>query len=169
MFNFEAYVMIVAVLAASFWFLIGMARLNNAWRISQVQTAGLRQQRADDAKALLTSVEELMKLNAEVKEARKRGNMLTQANEIKKDYLAGLAPSPPPAIYVTSEFPPSSRDRPWTAVLGRTTAPKSRRADEPGERLLLVWAPDQPLAQGRAQTAVTSRLGWGVGGVMRFM
>lgn len=169
MFNFEAYVMVVAVIAASLWFLIGLARLNNAWRVSQVQTAGLREQRAEDAKTLLANVEEMMKLDAEAKEARKRSNMLAQANEIKQGHLSGLAPAQPAAIYVGSEFPPSSRDRPWTALLRRTTAVKSRRADEPSERLLLVWAPDHTGAQGRAHTAVTSRPGYTVDGVMRFM
>ena len=167
MFNFDAYVVVVVIVAASLWTLIGLARLNNAWRVSQAETVGLRQQRTDDAKALLASVEEIMKLEAELKDTKQRANFVEQARDIKKGELEKLVPPPPPSIYVTSEFPPSSRDRPWTALLRRTSA-KSSRKDEPSERYVLVWAQDQTAAQGRAQSALTGHPGFAIDGVIRY-
>ncbi len=167
MFNFDAYVIVVAIVASSLWTLIGLARLNNAWRVSQVETAGLRQQKTDEAKALLANVEEIMKLEAELKDTRQRANLVEQARDIKKDELEKLVPPPPPAVYVTSEFPPSSRDRPWTALLRRTAA-KSSRKDEPSERYVLVWAQDQNAAQSRAQSALAGHPGFAIDGVIRY-
>ncbi len=161
-FSLEGYVMAVAAFGVLLWLLLGVARLNVAWKVSQMETAALRQQRTDDAKLLVSQVAELVKLDAELKEARQRVNMMEQANEIKKGNLATITPMPPPAIYITSEFPPSSRDRPYTAQLRRTTAVKSRRADDPVERHLLVWGVDQANAHQRAQSALSAHPGYGV-------
>jgi hypothetical protein len=168
MFTIEGYLMAVAGFGVCLWLLLGVARLNVAWKVSQMETAALRQQRTDDAKLLLTRVEEMMKLDVEVKEARQRVSMMEQANEIKKGDLATITPMPPPAIYVTSEFPPSSRDRPFTAQLRRSTAVKSRRADDPTERHVLVWASDQTAAQARAQSALSAHPGYAVDSALKF-
>jgi hypothetical protein len=159
-FSLEGYLLVVAVFGVGLWLLLGVARLNVSWRVSQMETAALRQQRTDDAKLLLTQVEEMMKLDAELKEIRKRGSMVQQANEIKKGNLASMTPLPPPAIYITSEFPPSSRDKPYVAQLRRTTAVKSRRADDPVERHVLVWAQDHSAAVGRAHSALSAHSGY---------
>jgi len=167
MFNFEAYMVVVAVVVAALWSLIGLARLNNAWRMSQAETINLRQQKTDDAKALLARVQELMKLDAELKEAKQRANVVEQAHDIKKGELEKLVPPPPPSIYVTSEFPPSSRDKPYTGLL-RRTAGKSNRKDEPSERYVLVWAPDHNAAQTRALAALAAHPGFAIDGVIPF-
>lgn len=167
MFNFDAYIVVVALVAATLWFIIGLARLNHTWWDSQRRTANLRQQKLDMAKALLQSVEEIMQLEREAKETRKRAEMLEQGVEIKKKELTGIVPPPPPAIYVTSEYPPSSRDHAYSALL-RRTGPKSRRADEPSERYVLVWATDNAAAQGRAQQALAGHPGFSIEGAMRY-
>jgi len=168
MFDFGGYVMVVAFVGAGMWLLIGVARLNYTWQASQQRTIGLRQLKTEGAKILLERVEESMKLEAETKEARQRAEMLKTALETKEKQLTDLVPPPPPAIYVTSEFPPSSRDKPWQAMLRRMAGNKSRRADEPSERYVLIWGLDHSAAQARAQTALSSFPGFAVDGVMRF-
>ncbi len=168
MFDFGAYVIVVAFVAVFLWLLIGVARLYHSWHYSQMRTAGLRQAKADGAKALLARVEEIVQIETEVKDARKRAEMLKTAAEVKEHQLANLVPPPPPAIYVTSEFPPSGRDKLWQAVLRRTTPLKTRRADEPSERYVLVWAADHSAAQGRAQNALGNWPGFAIDGVLRF-
>jgi len=168
MFDFGGYAVVVAFFFVAMWLLIGVARLNYAWQASQQRTAGLRQLKAEGAKILLERVEESMKLDEETKEARQRVEMLKTALEAKEKQLTNLVPPPPPAIYVTSEFPPSSRDTPWQAMLRRMAGNKSRRADEPSERYVLVWAPDHSGAQARAQNALSAYPGFAIDGVMRF-
>jgi hypothetical protein len=167
MFNFEAYVVVVALVAAALWLLIGLGRLTHKWRDSQNRTAGLRQQKLDDAKALLKKVQEIVVLETELKQAKQRTGILGEAAETKKKDLKNIVPPPPPAVYVTSEFPPSSRDKAWDALLKRTGA-KPTRADEPVERHLLVWAPDHAAAQGRAQSALAAYPGFTIDCVLRF-
>ena len=168
MFDFSGYAMVVAYVAVGLWLLIDIARLNYAWRASQAQTAGLRQLKAEGAKILLARVEESMKIDSEIKEARQRVEMLKTALETKEKQLTNLVPPPPPSVYVTSEFPPSSRDKPWQAMLRRNLGNKARRPDEPSERHVLVWGPDHAGAQGRAQNALSSFPGFAIDGVMRF-
>jgi hypothetical protein len=165
---FSGYVTVVAFFAAGLWLLIGVARINYTWRASQAQTAGLRQLKTEGAKILMERVDESMKLDEEIKESRQRTEMLKTALETKEKQLTNLVPPPPPAVYVTSEFPPSSRDKPWQALLRRTTSQKTRRGDEPSERYVLVWAPDHTGAQGRAQNALSNYPGFTIDGVMRF-
>ena len=168
MFDFGGFAMVVAFVFVGMWLLIGVARLNYTWQASQQRTAGLRQLKTEGAKILLERVEESMKLDTETKEARQRVEMLKTALEAKEKQLTNLVPPPPPSIYVTSEFPPSSRDKPWQAMLRRLAGTKSRRADEPSERYVLVWAPDHSGAQARAQNALSGFPGFAVDGVMRF-
>ncbi len=168
MFNFTAYTVVVAIVAAGLWFIIGLARLTHAWRDSQRRTAGLRQRKADGAKQLLQSVEELATLSGELREGKFRVETLNTALEARKKHLASVAPPQPPAIYVSSEFPPSSRDRAWTALLRRISPNKNKRSDEPTERYVLVWAQDHAAAQSRAQQAVAGHPGYTVEGVMKY-
>ena len=168
MFNFSGYMMAVGFVAAGLWLLIGAARLYHCWHASQARTAGLRQAKGDGAKALLDRVGEIMKLEVEAKEVHQRIEMLKTALEAKEKQLTELVPPPPPSIYVTSEFPPSSRDKPWQGLMRRTTSGKSRRADEPSERYVLVWAPDHSAAQGRAQNSLGNFPGFAIDGVLRF-
>ena len=169
MFDFSGYAMVVAFVAVGLWLLIGVARLNYTWRASQAQTAGLRQLKAEGAKILLERVEESMKIDNEIKESRQRVEMLKTALETKEKQLTNLVPPPPPSVYISSEFPPSSKDKPWQALLRRTLgSAKSRRADEPSERYVLVWGADHAGAQGRAQNALSSFPGFAIDGVMRF-
>jgi hypothetical protein len=168
MFDFSGYVVVVAFFFVAMWLLIGVARLNYAWKASQLRTAGLRELKAEGAKILLERVEEGIKLDIEVKEARQRVEMLKTALETKEKQLTNLVPPAPPAIYVTSEFPPSSKDKPWQAILRRLAGTKSRRADEPSERYLLVWGPDHSGAQTRAQTTLSAYPGFAIDGVSRF-
>lgn len=169
MFDFSGYMMVVAFVAVGLWMLIGVARLNYSWRASQARTAGLRQLKADGAKLLLERVEESMKIDNEIKESRQRVEMLKTALESKEKQLTNLVPPPPPAVYVTSEFPPSSKDKPWQALLRRNLgSTKSRRPDEPSERYVLIWGPDHSGAQTRAQNALSNFPGFAIDGVLRF-
>lgn len=168
MFDFGGYVMVVAFVAVGMWLLIGVGRLNYTWKASQQRTAGLRQLKTEGAKILLERVEEGMKLDTEIKEARQRVEMLKTALETKEKQLTDLVPPPPPSVYVTSEFPPSSKDKPWQAMLRRLAGSKSRRADEPSERYMLVWGPDHSGAQSRAQNALSAYPGFAIDGVTRF-
>ena len=168
MFDFGGYVMVVGFVGAGLWLLIGIARLNYTWQASQQRTIGLRELKTEGAKILLERVEESMKLEAETKEARQRAEMLKTALETKEKQLTELVPPPPPAIYVTSEFPPSSRDKPWQAVMRKTGGGRSRRADEPSERYVLIWAPDHSGAQARATNALSAFPGFSIDGVTRF-
>ena len=168
MFDFGGYVIVVAFVAAGLWLLIGTARLYHCWHASQARTAGLRQAKADGAKALLVRVEEIMQIETEVREASQRIEVLKTALQAKEKQLTELVPPPPPSIYVTSEFPPSSKDKPWQALMRRTTSAKSRRTDEPSERYVLVWAPDHSAAQGRAQNALSNYPGFAIDGVLHF-
>lgn len=165
---FDSYLLVVGFVAAGLWLLIGIARLYHSWYYSQMRTAGLRQQKAEGAKALLKGVEGIMQIDKETKEARQRVELLKTALQAKEEQLKNLTPPPPPSIYVTSEFPPSSKDKPWQAMLRRTSTPKIRRADEPSERYILVWAPDHTAAQGRAQNALANFPGFAIDGAMRF-
>jgi hypothetical protein len=165
---FDNYLLVVGFVAVGLWLLIGIARLYHSWHYSQVRTAGLRQQKAEGAKALLKSVEDMMQIDRETKESRQRVELLKTALETKEEQLTNLTPPPPPAIYVTSEFPPSSKDKPWQTMLRRTATPKIRRADEPSERYVLVWALDHTAAQGRAQNALANFPGFTIDGTMRF-
>lgn len=168
MFDFGGYVMVVAFVVVTLWLLIGTARLHHCWYASQARTAGLRQAKTDGAKALLERVEEITQIEKEVKETNQRIEVLKSALQVKEKQLIELVPPPPPSIYVTSEFPPSSRDKPWRALLRRTAPLKSRRADEPSERYVLVWGPDHAGAQGRAQNALSNFPGFAIDGVLRF-
>lgn len=168
MFSLDGYLLAVGFVFAGLWLLIGVARLYHSWYASQVRTAGLRQQKAEGAKALLKGVADIMQIDKETKEARQRVEMLKTALQAKEEQLKNLTPPPPPAIYVTSEFPASSKDKPWQAMLRRTHSSKSRRADEPSDRYVLVWAPDHAAAQGRAQNALANYPGFAIDGVMRF-
>lgn len=168
MFDFGGYLVVVGFVTVALWLLIGAARLYHCWYASQRRTAGLRQQKADMAKTLLQRVEEIMQIETEVKEAGQRAETLKMATDTKGKQLETLVPPPPPSIYVTSEFPPSSRDKPWQALLRRTASVKPRRADEPAERYVLVWAPDHSGAQGRAHNALGNFPGFAVDGVLRF-
>lgn len=168
MFSIDGYLLVVGFVAAGLWLLIGVARLYHSWYHSQMRTAGLREQKAQGAKALLKSVEDMMQIDRETKEAHQRAEMLKTALQSKEEQLTNLTPPPPPSIYVTSEFPPSSKDKPWQALLRRTSTLKTRRADEPSERYVLVWAPDHTSAQGRAQNALANYPGFAIDGVIRF-
>lgn len=168
MFDFNGYALVVGFVTVGLWLLVGVARLYHSWYYSQMRTAGLRQLKTDRAKVLLDRVQEIMQMDKETKETRQRVEMMKTATQAREQQLTGLVPPPPPSIYVTSEFPPSSKDKPWQALLRRTTGSKSRRADEPSERYVLVWAPDHAAAQGRAQNALGNYPGFAIDGVLRY-
>lgn len=168
MFSLDGYLLVVGFFVAGLWLLIGVARLYHSWYYSQMRTAGLRQQKAEGAKALLKSVEDMMQIDKEIKESRQRVEMLKTALQAKEEQLTNLTPPPPPSIYVTSEFPPSGKDKPYQAGLRRLNSPKTRRADEPSERYVLVWATEHSAAQTRAQNALSNFPGFTIDGAMRF-
>jgi len=154
LFNVDKFALVAALVFASAWLLVGIARLQFAWTAATRQNAGLKQQQVNEAKELLKVAQEVLQLEAEIKEAR---DGLAAANKEEADKNKALSARPAdasPEIIVNSEFPSSRRDLPWVAHLKRTGAAARNNPGPSNHRYVLVWAADHPGAVGRSRQLV---------------
>jgi hypothetical protein len=169
LFNVDAFVLVAGLVFAGSWLLVGVARLQFAWTSATKQNAGLKQQQVHEAKELLKIAQEILRLEAEIKEARAGITAAGKQEAEKNKALVGRAAPAAPEIWVHSEFPASRRDLPWIAHLKRTgAAARTRPAGESNHRYVLVWAADHPGALGRARQLVATEADFEVEGLRRF-
>lgn len=150
LFNVDKFVLVAALVFASAWLLVGIARLQFAWTAATRQNAGLKQQQVSEAKELLKVAQEVLRLEAEIKEAR---DGLAAANKQHAEKIKALGERPVAnsEIFVNSEFPSSRRDIPWIAHLKRNGVAARSNPGSGNHRYALVWAPDHPSALGRGR------------------
>lgn len=145
-FELNDIVMFVVLAAAATWTLYGASRVSAIWAEAKQRHSGLVEAQKREAKALLKSLEEIDRLDTEIREGRGTIETTVQATAALRQKLADLKPPVPVDIYVAGEFPASKKDRPWVVRLTRETGGRSGPKDE---RLVLVWASDHGLALAR--------------------
>ncbi len=155
MFDLSTFVTVTLLLVATVWMSHGVAQLSAAWAQSKQRLSALTATRKHEAKALLKSVEDIERLSAEIQTGRSTIDTTVQVTAERRQKLEHYAPPPPTDIFVTSEFPPSKRDRAWIVRMGPATAPP------PGmkrmECYLLVWAGDNAAAMSRGRQLMARR------------
>lgn len=154
LFDVDKFVLVAALVFASAWLLVGIARLQLAWTAATRQNAGLKQQQINEAKELLKLAQEMMRLEVEIKESR---TAIDAANKEEAEKTKAMSAHPTTGaaeIQVQSEFPASRRDLPWVAHLKRTGVAARNNPGPANHRYTLVWAPDHPGALGRGRQLV---------------
>lgn len=154
MFDIDKFILVAALVFASAWLLVGVARLQFAWNAATRQNAGLKQQQIHEAKELLKLAQEMMRLEAEIKESRTAIDAATKEEAEKTKAFSTRAAAGASEIQVHSEFPASRRDLPWVAHLKRGGAAARNNPGSANHRYTLVWAPDHPGALGRSRQLV---------------
>lgn len=156
-FDLSTIVTLIVLAGAATWSLYGVGQVSAIWTDAKQRHGGLVEAQKREAKTLLRSLEEIERLDTEIREGRGTIDTTVQATAALREKLASLKPPPPTAIYVTAEFPASKRDRPWVVRMARETA--GGRTAPKETRLLLVWANDHPQALARG-TQVLGRKGF---------
>jgi hypothetical protein len=134
--------------AAGLWILISFARLHVAWQANQRQTADLRKAVTAAGLKLMGALETVEKLDGEIARATEQAAAAVREQEERRATLARSEPPPSPDIYMTSEYPTSSRDKAWVVEFMRDRdASRARQpADHPPPPPSLFWAPTQNAA-----------------------
>lgn len=154
LFNVDKFVLVAALVFAASWLLIGVSRLQFAWVAATRQNAGLKQQQVNEAKELLKVAQEVLRLEAEIKEARD-GLANTGKQEAEKNKAMADRPAAGNSeIFVHSEFAASRRDLPWIAHLKRSGVAARANPGAGNHKYILVWAADHPSAMGRGRQLV---------------
>ncbi len=154
MFDVDKFILVAALVFASVWLMVGLARLQSAWNTAKRQNAGLKQQQVNEAKELFKVAQEVLRLEHEIKEARDGIAAAGQLEAEKNKALSARPATTNSDIWVHSEFAASSRDLPWVAHLKRTGAAARANPGPANHKHVLVWAPDHPGAVGRGRQLV---------------
>ncbi len=154
LFDVDKFILVAALVFASAWLMVGLARLQFAWNAAKRQNAGLKQQQVNEAKEMLKVAQEVLRLEQEIKEAR---DGITAAGQLEAEKNKALSARPTATTYdiwVQSEFASSRRDLPWVAHLKRTGAAARANPGPANHKHVLVWAADHPGAVGRGRQLV---------------
>src|SRR5258708_533548 len=149
------------------WLLSALARVQAAWETSQRRTSELRTTLAAAGRQLLGNVEMIQRLEDDIKRVKDNAAAAAREQKDRHQVLAKAPPSPAPEIHVTSEFPPSRKDKAWIVDFVRD----SELPPQPCERepkTSLVWAPDKSAALGRARQLITEYKTYSVQGIRLF-
>jgi hypothetical protein len=150
------------------WLLSGAVRLLGAWEISQRQTSELRLALAGAGRKLLSGIETIQKLDDEIKRVKDQAATAVREQKERQQVLAKSPPKLSPEIHVTSEFPPSRKDRAWIVEFARDP----ELPPLCGERELttsLVWARDDSAALLRARQLTSDYKMYSVQSVRMFL
>jgi hypothetical protein len=149
------------------WLMAALARLQAAWELSQKRTSELRLTLTAAGKTLLGDVETIQKLEDEIKRVKDNTAVALQEQKDRQELIVKTPPPPAPEIKVTSEFPPSRKDKAWVAEFERD----SEFPPQPWERIpmtSLVWAPDNAAALVRARQVTSEHKTYRVESIRRF-
>lgn len=164
----ETFAIVVGVIVTAMWLASGFARLAAAWGAGERRSRDLKTMQQREARKLLRNVQEMQRLNDEIKAAKASAASAAEAHASKQQELAGVVPPPPPPIYVVSEFPAAKRDLPWIIHLRRTVSAKMRDPDGEDHRYYLLWAADHTAALARGRQTLSSERGFDVEGARRY-
>ena len=157
--DFLTFVMFIAIAG---WMVASLVRLCAAWEAHQSKTNDVRKSFTAAGLKLASEIEHIQKLDDEIK--RVKDKMATAVLEQQDRYAAfkkSVRP-PPPDVYVTSEFPPSTKDLPWIATFMRDP----RAAPMLGEtepKPMLIWGHTQNAALHRARQLIQEHKTYSVG------
>jgi len=164
--NTGLLVMLYAGLAV--WSLSALARLQGGWEISQRRTSELQLTLAAAGRKLLSDIETMQKLEDEIKRVKDNAAATVREQKGRHQLLAKSSPPPSPEIQVTSEFPPSRKDKAWIVDFVRD----SEFPPEPWERVpmtSLVWARDDAAALVRARQLTSEYKTYSVQSIRLFL
>jgi len=154
--DFHTGLTLLVLVAAGTWTVCGIAQWYGAWSDAKRRGAALVEAQKREAKALLKQIEDIERLDTEIRDSRVDIATTVTATAARREALAHFEPPAPVDIYVPSEFPASKRDRAWVVRMGRDGA-DGARSSEATDRLLLVWAGDHQLAMSRGRQLMGRR------------
>lgn len=166
--DIETFALVIGVIVTGMWLAAGFARLSSAWAVGDRRARELKAAQQREARRLLRNVQELQRLNEEIKAAKSSATSAASEQASRQKELDAVAPPPPPAIHVTSEFPAARRDQPWIIHLRRSVAAKLRDPSGEDHRYFLLWAADHPAALARGRQILSSDRGYDVEGARRY-
>jgi len=150
------------------WLLSALARLQGDWEISQRRTSEVRLTLAAAGQKLLSGIETIQKLDDEIKRVEDNAEAAMRGQKGRHQLLAKSPPPPSPEIQVTSEFPPSRKDKAWIVDFVRD----SEFPPEPWESApmtSLVWARDDAAALVRARQLTSEHKTYSVQSIRSFL
>lgn len=166
--DIETFALVIGVVVTGMWLAAGFARLSSAWAVGDRRARELKLAQQREARRLLRNVQELQRLNDEIKTAKTSATNAASEQVSKQKELDAVVPPPPPPIYVTSEFPAARRDQPWVIHLRRSATAKLRNPNGEDHRYFLLWAADHPAALARGRQVLSSDPGYDVEGARRY-
>jgi DNA-binding protein H-NS len=169
-FDVDLFIVVAALVFATGWLLIAIARLKSAYQAGIRNTTSLKRQQISEAKEMMKLTQEALRLEEEIKQARAAAEKTAKELEERKKMLGEqpVATAAPAEVYVASEFASSKKEKPWIAHMKRTGANRARRPGEATARFVLVWAADHPSALGRARGLVANDTDYEVEGLRPF-
>lgn len=167
-FDIETFVLVVGVIVTAMWLASAFARLAGAWSLGERRARELKALQQREARTLLRNVQEIQRLNEEIKAVKANTAGIADEHSTRLKALEGVAPPPPPSIYVTSEFPSAKRDHAWIIHLRRNATAKLRDPGGEDHRYYLLWAADHPSALARGRQILAGERGFDVEGARRY-
>lgn len=146
------------------WAFFALVRLQAAWETSQQKTGELRGALTAAGRKLLSDLETIQKLEAEVVRIKETAATALRDQKERHETLARAAPPPLPEVHIASEYPPSRRDTAWIVDFVRDSA----LPHQPWEReppTSLVWAPSQSAAFDRGYQLIRAHKTYTIAGV----
>ncbi len=169
-FDLNLFIVVAALVFATGWLLVAVARLQSAYQAGIRNTTSLKRQQINEAKEMMKLTQEALRLEGEIKEARAAAEKTAKELEERRKMLGEqpVATARPTEVFVASEFASSKKEKPWIAHMKRTGANRARRPGEAATRFVLLWAADHPAALGRARGLVASDTDYEVEGLRPF-
>lgn len=149
--DLQAFFLLSVLIGTLGWLGHAISRLMNHLSQATGRVQAVRQKCSRDAEALLRNLQEIDRLNAEMKENRGLIDTTVQALAKRRQEVEAFVPPPPPSIYATAEFPASKRDHGWVIRSKMTGVSATKLPAGASEKYLLIWAVDYALAFARAR------------------
>jgi hypothetical protein len=166
--DIETFALVVGVVVVGMWLAAGFARLSAAWTIGDRRARELKLLQQREARRLLHNVQEIQRLNDEIKTVKTEAANVADHRAAREKELAAVVPPPPPPIYVMSEFPAAKRDQPWVIYLRRNATARMRDPDGEEHRHYLLWAADHAAALARGRQILSADRGYDVEAARRY-
>jgi hypothetical protein len=166
--DIATFAVVIGIVVVGLWLAAGFARLSAAWTIGDRRARELKLLQQREARKLLHNVQEIQRLNDEIKSVKTDAASAADHHTAREKELAAVVPPPPPPIYVTSEFPAAKRDQPWVILLRRNATARMRDPDGEDHHHYLLWAADHAAALARGRQILSADRGYDVEGARRY-
>jgi hypothetical protein len=167
-FDVNLFIVVAALVFASGWLLVALARLQSAYQTGLRATAGLKQQQINEAKEMMKLTQEVLRLEQEIKDTRAAAEQAVKQQAERAKAIGERPPPPATEIVVSSEFSASKKEKPWIAHMKRTGANRARRPGESPFRFVLVWAADHAAALNRGRALIAGDTDYEIEGLRPF-